>query len=168
MEHGLDRLYVPAIWCKSHKKYSPEWTKSKWWADLAGGEAGALYNQKWLPFSNGGGASQLPIASNEGPMHQVWKEIWSLNVPKKIQQFMWRATNNSLSTKCNLAKRKILPDPICESCRKSHEDTLHALWSCPIIQNAWSPETWLHHVKTSIFQDFADLLVQIFNEGEKH
>ena len=71
--------------------------------------------------------AQLPTASNEGPMHQVWKEIWSLNVPKKIQQFMWRATNNSLPTKCNLAKRKILPDPICESCRKSHEDTLYAL-----------------------------------------
>ena len=112
--------------------------------------------------------AQLPSMSTESPLQHVWKEIWSLNVPKKIQQFMWRATKDSLPTKCNLAKKKILPDPTCELCKKSHKDIMHALWSCPLIQNAWSPEPWLNPVKTSKFRDFADLLVKIFSEGDKH
>jgi hypothetical protein len=79
---------------------------------------------------------------------------------------MWHASKESLPTKYNLAKRKFLLDPICDTCHEGHDDVLHALWSCPLIQSAWTPEAWLNSVKPTPVQDFADLVLKILNVGD--
>jgi hypothetical protein len=61
----------------------------------------------------------------------MWKEVWSLQVPKKIQVFMWRSLKDSLPSKLNLKKKHVVEDPTCELCGAPTEDILHALWVCP-------------------------------------
>ena len=33
---------------------------------------------------------------------KMWKRLWSLNIPPKVRNFMWRACSNILPTKANL------------------------------------------------------------------
>ena len=42
--------------------------------------------------------------SNRNVQKNFWKKVWSLNVPSKIQHFIWKACIDSLPTKLNLSK----------------------------------------------------------------
>ena len=50
-----------------------------------------------------------PSSSKEGK--SSWSSIWYLQIPEKVKIFIWRATNDLLSTLENLWKRKILQTP---------------------------------------------------------
>ena len=40
----------------------------------------------------------------------LWKAIWSLQVPSKVKNFVWRMSKYSLPTKTNLMKQKIISE----------------------------------------------------------
>ena len=50
--------------------------------------------------------------SDGSGMKQLWKSIWNLKLPNKIQSFAWRACCKALETKSNLKKRQITKDVI--------------------------------------------------------
>jgi hypothetical protein len=77
--------------------------------------------------------------------------------------FLWRATKESLPTKYNLAKRKVLPYPVCNMCKSEHEDALHALWPCLLIQAACTTEEWFYPVRATQLQDFTNLINRVLN-----
>ncbi len=85
----------------------------------------------------------MPSSSSTEQMNTIRKSVWSLQVPRKIQMFMWRALKDSLPTKLNLKRRHILKDPVCELCQSTTEDILHMVWRCPQVQAAWSKEDWM-------------------------
>ncbi len=87
-----------------------------------------------------------PSCSNLKPMERIWKDVWTLQVPKKIQVFMWRTLKDSLPTKLNLKRRHVVEDPVCEMCAAPTEDILHALWDCPQAKTAWRGDTRLGDV----------------------
>ena len=68
----------------------------------------------------------------------VWRQLWSLNVPPKVQMFVWRACSNILPTRDNLHCRKINIDPWCEFCCQQLEYAAHFLWECPFARNVWA------------------------------
>nr|POE60153.1 putative ribonuclease h protein [Quercus suber] len=70
-------------------------------------------------------------------MKSTWNGIWKLEVPNRIRLFMWRAGNDSLPTKVNLAHRKMLTESTCSLCKLELEDTLQALWKCPLLSTVW-------------------------------
>lgn len=37
-------------------------------------------------------------ASNSTGGQKIWKQMWKLNIPKKIKHFIWRAIHNILPT----------------------------------------------------------------------
>ena len=61
---------------------------------------------------------------------EFWKNVWSLEVPSKIKNFVWRASKDALPIKKNLLRRKISQDGQCEICKARDEDCLHALFFC--------------------------------------
>lgn len=61
---------------------------------------------------------------------RIWSCIWSLPVQNQVKIFLWRACNNLLPTRCNLALRKIVEDNICPCCKREAETTLHVIWNC--------------------------------------
>ena len=74
---------------------------------------------------------------------RVWKEVWQMQAPPKIKNFLWRACRNVLPTKQALMRRKILEDLICERCKRAIQDSVHALWSCPKLDVVWADqEAW--------------------------
>lgn len=62
-----------------------------------------------------------------------WKKIWGLTVQGKVNNLLWPACKDSIPSKQNLLRRKVILEDVCGPCHQSSEDTLHALWSCPCL-----------------------------------
>jgi len=75
----------------------------------------------------------MPSVSNPDMMKGVWKGIWKLKVPPHIRSLIWGARSESLPTKVNLVKRKLLTDTLSSQCKLELEDTVHALWPYPTL-----------------------------------
>ena len=80
--------------------------------------------------------AEVAGSSNEGENSMVWKSIWRLRVPNWVKSLMWRVRTNSLPTQANLVKKQVLNDDLCQECKLYSEDTMHALWSCPKLNDA--------------------------------
>lgn len=68
-------------------------------------------------------SDQVPVV-NAG----FWREVWSLEVPSKVKNFVWRACKEALPTKANFCRRRILPEAICENCKAENEDVSYAIF----------------------------------------
>lgn len=63
------------------------------------------------------------------------KSIWKMKVPGKIKRFIWKAYTNSLPTKDNLLKRKILHELVCPHCVGELKSVVHAFMELCLHQN---------------------------------
>ena len=68
----------------------------------------------------------------------VWARLWKLKIPNKIKVFGWRACQDILPTRENLARRRIVEDARCGVCLSATETEYHALWECGLAQNVWA------------------------------
>ena len=92
----------------------------------------------------------------------LWKKIWSLECPNKMRNLMWRASRNSLPSKCNLMSRRIITDQMCDRCKDENEDIMHAVWGCKGLDGVWGADsTWSFRNQRS-FSSFSELLSWIF------
>ena len=103
----------------------------------------------------------LPGSSTKDALQPIWNSVWSLQIPKKCQHYAWRASREALPTRVNLCRRRIPIDPMCENCRNSPEDVLHAVWTCPSIKSVWNQEAWIQGLRASPVMDFADLFSKV-------
>ena len=85
-------------------------------------------------------------------------------MPSKVKILVWRAAKNSLPTKQNLVKRKVLTNDYCDHCKMQQEDTLHALYLSPKLEEIWfSVQAWNQHnlqQKTSFVDLMGCILVE--------
>jgi hypothetical protein len=51
----------------------------------------------------------------------IWKRIWGMKVPNSLENFLWRACHDILSTKDNLKRRGINLDLSCIFCNCERE-----------------------------------------------
>ena len=95
-----------------------------------------------------------------------WKGIWSLHVPNKVKNFIWRACQNLLPTIMNLDRRIVIFDPTCERCCEMPKQILHALWFCSGLDVLWSDmQFWAFRMTTQLL-DFKELLSWILKEHQ--
>ena len=78
-----------------------------------------------------------PTTSNLSSTKKVWKGIWSLRIPNRVKTLIWRVGSDTLPTRVNLRKRRLLIDDSCPHCNLDKETSLHALWSCPSLNPIW-------------------------------
>lgn len=74
----------------------------------------------------------------------LWKDIWNLNIKKKVQHFIWRGSHNKIPIGANLKKRGLQVDEWCKQCGEGMERVEHLFFHCPIAQVIWklSPVQW--------------------------
>ncbi|KAF3972073.1 hypothetical protein CMV_004399 [Castanea mollissima] len=82
--------------------------------------------------------NEQPSTSDLSSTKQLWNGIWKMRVPNRVKTLIWRTSTDSLPSKANLRKRKILVDAMCSSCGLEPETTMHAIWSCPSLTQVWS------------------------------
>lgn len=104
-----------------------------------------------------------PPANDDG----LWKKIWSLDCPNKVKHFLWRACKNSLPSKSNLVRRKMIQDHTCDRCLGPSESVIHALWSCLAIDFVWEETACWDFRETEAFQNCSDLVAWIFRHDKQ-
>ncbi|KAK1379692.1 hypothetical protein POM88_026436 [Heracleum sosnowskyi] len=99
-----------------------------------------------------------------GGTHQsgssVFKLIWSLKIPTKVQMFLWMMLHNSLPTNSLLRYRTNLMgiSQFCKWCSSTTETQDHILWECEPAIWAWEfIYSWweIRVIKTNIWRSFS-------------
>lgn len=54
---------------------------------------------------------------------------------------MWKAINDSLPTRRNLARRKVVESPNCLVCENDEKSICHAMWSCSAAGDVWAKDS---------------------------
>lgn len=87
---------------------------------------------------------ELPASSttNDKP----WKGIWSINLPNRVNNFLWRTAKNILPTRGNLCKKGIKIDPVCPLCNLEPETSEHLFMRCNFAQVVWFSSSLGVHV----------------------
>ena len=107
----------------------------------------------------------LPSPSSLELGKGLWKSIWRLGVPQKIKHFLWKAVREALPTKINLCKRQVVVDGMCEQCRDSAEDSIHALWFCVSAKSIWMSNQCFSFLRSKRFSKFEDLFCFLYREA---
>ena len=92
------------------------------------------------------------------PLRGNSRRVYGVRVPNKVKHFAWRACNNALPTMSNLALRLISTTDLCEQCKATPEDTIHALWACKELEGVWGSLFGACSISLARPQSFNDLL----------
>ena len=104
------------------------------------------------------------VVSLQDDGRSIWKKLWSLSVPNKIKNFLWRASREAIPVKKNLVARKVLSEEVCDHCHVATEDVHHALWECHELSALWeSNALWLFR-RTKKFLNFFELVSHVLEE----
>lgn len=74
----------------------------------------------------------------------LWRRIWTLNIKKKVQHFLWRACHNKISVGANLRKKGIKVYGVCHQYGELMEIVEHMLFHCQNAHILWklAPVQW--------------------------
>nr|POE88450.1 putative ribonuclease h protein [Quercus suber] len=104
----------------------------------------------------------LPGPSDISVLTPLWKKIWGLQVPNKVKHLAWKACKDSLPTKTNLIRRKVITEGCCDVCKLHQEDVVHALFLCPALQPVWRSRAHWNHSTLQACSSFTDIFELIF------
>ncbi|KAM6562205.1 hypothetical protein CsatB_022203 [Cannabis sativa] len=106
-------------------------------------QAGAIDSWYWVAEKNGFYSVRSAYNLLQDRKHHLanivsnkfWKILWTLKVPHKAKDLVWRAASNCLATKRNLCIKKVLVESNCPMCDVFAETEWHLLVACDF---AWS------------------------------
>lgn len=74
---------------------------------------------------------------SQGHENGFWKKVWSLQMPGKILNFLWRVCHKVLPTALELAKKCVNISSVCSVCNVQVEDASHVLFTCNAARELW-------------------------------
>ncbi|XP_030923317.1 uncharacterized protein LOC115950221 [Quercus lobata] len=104
----------------------------------------------------------LPGPLDNSVLTPLWKKIWGLQVPNKVKHLAWKACKDSLPTKTNLVRKKVITEGCRDACKLHQEDVVHALFRCPTLQSVWRSRTQWNHSTLQACSSFTDIFEFIF------
>lgn len=102
---------------------------------------------------------QIPSTS----MSFNWLKLWSLPMPPKVKNFIWRALQNCIPTFENLRGKNVEVYPICPVCIEDVESLEHILFSCSFAQHCWQLSKQVIHfaLDTTVLQRFHNFFASL-------
>lgn len=99
------------------------------------------------------------------PQTSFWRRLWSIKLPGKVVNFLWRACSSCLPTAVDLITKRVHLDAKCQWCRTDDEDALHVLFKCSFAKAVWLTgglqDLILVHQHHRVF----DVLQRVFDIG---
>lgn len=96
---------------------------------------------------------------------EFWKKLWSLKLPGKIKNFLWRVCVGCLPTVVALAGRGVNVETQCPWCHCSPETDLHVSFSCDFARTVWLSAGLQHLVQISVHDMAVDVIREAFSTG---
>lgn len=105
----------------------------------------AVDHLAWARTSNGKYSVktgyQLWHAQNVGtgsvPQSNGWSNLWKLDLPHKINLFLWRLCRNNVPVKSRLNNKGVALSLDCPMCNSAVEDVIHLFFLCPFALACW-------------------------------
>lgn len=72
------------------------------------------------------------------PHKDFWKKVWSLNLPGKVINFLWRVCRAFLPTAASLVEKRVQVDIRCQWCLQATETACHVLFDCMFAKFVWT------------------------------
>ena len=104
-----------------------------------------------------------PTCSRQGEPDPLWKSIWAARIPAKVKTFLWKACHEAIPTKAGLFRWRVVPHPFCDHCHDTKEDTIHALWSCPVLAQVWQSSKEFVGLQQNSHHSFISLVRQVMS-----
>ena len=76
-------------------------------------------------------------SSNHMEMQLFWKALWSMKLPRKVLNFVWRLCRNILPTRDNLDRHNIYTPLTCPICEYELEPSIHVFGQCVYARKVW-------------------------------
>jgi hypothetical protein len=81
--------------------------------------------------------SLYAIINHRGVVLVFIQSVWKLNIPPRVQFFLWLISNNKVLTRDNLAKKREVNDPTCLFCDEK-ESIIHLFFHCCVAKMSGS------------------------------
>jgi hypothetical protein len=128
-------------------------------------ESIVLNNEKdqilWTYSSTGKYSVQslYAIINHRGVVPVFIQSVWKLNIPPRVQFFLWLMSNNRVLTRDNLAKKREVNDPTCLFCDEK-ESIIHLFFHCCVAKNVWEYiSLWLNRSIGTDYESVASLWI---------
>ncbi|XP_021749237.1 uncharacterized protein LOC110714988 isoform X5 [Chenopodium quinoa] len=99
---------------------------------------------------------------------ELWKRVWGVKGPLKLQHFVWRGCKGSLGVKERLWVRHIVNDSICQGCGAATETINHALFDCLDATIIWSYSAFQDLLAYAPNSSFCDRFLWVANRLSKN
>ena len=99
------------------------------------------------------------IVNHRGVIPAFVQVVWKLNIPPRVQFFLWLLSNNMVLTRNNIAKRRELNDLTCLFCNEK-ESITHLFFQCCVASHVWEYiSSCLNKVVGTDFESVASLWI---------
>lgn len=71
---------------------------------------------------------------------RLWKQIWSLKLPRKVTHLLWRLCKDCLPTNATLFRRYVEIEVTCPQCHSAAETGVHVMFLCDFARTVWRAE----------------------------
>jgi hypothetical protein len=103
--------------------------------------------------------SLYAIINHRGVTPVFGHTVWNLNIPSRVQFFLWLLSSNRLLTRDNLAKRREVNYPTCLFCDEQ-ESISHLFFQCCVAKHVWAAISgWLEREMGEDFESIASLWI---------
>ncbi|XP_026417071.1 uncharacterized protein LOC113312538 [Papaver somniferum] len=93
------------------------------------------------------------------PCSALWKHIWKINVPYRIQVFTWKAAKNALPARTVLHTRMPMNPVDCDRYIDPSESIMHALVLCPFASCVWFLSSFCINTQAFSSKTFIDWML---------
>ncbi|KAF7835780.1 ribonuclease H [Senna tora] len=76
-----------------------------------------------------------------------WKFLWSLSIPSRVKNFVWRILNDALPNLTNLKRHHMPVEEICYLCQQESESLDHIFITCPFARAIWFGSSLALHIE---------------------
>lgn len=94
-----------------------------------------------------------------------WSNLWRLNIPHKVKNFLWRFCRNNVPVRKRLRAKGVALPIICPMCESDIEHKLHVFFDCPFAASCWDYVGASYDM--SSVESAPEWLVQKLNSGGK-
>lgn len=123
----------------------------------------------WLPDEKGEFTVRSCYRSLVGecntPDATFWKKLWKLELPGKIQFFLWRTARFCLPTNTALIEKKVNVDSACSWCRVHAKTAKHVLFECQFAKEVWTSSGMAQWTQSLPAETILEQFKRLFNSG---